>query len=74
MKKELKPTVTFKYPNTHEHQYEIECVRKALDLNSSVFDALNKIRTRLKYESPTKKEIAVLEELRSILSEFHVEG
>jgi hypothetical protein len=73
--KKKKATVTFSFPNDHEHKYDIKCHSKAVELNSSVWDALQKIRARLKYSTNVSDaERTFLTELQSYLYENYVEG
>lgn len=67
------------YEFTGEHvesdEYDFSCITKAKDLNIAVYDCLQIIRSRLKYEEgQSDREIEVLEELRTKLYEFYTEG
>jgi hypothetical protein len=73
--KKKKATITFSFPNDFEHKYDIACHNKAIDLNGSVWDVLQKIRTRLKHEeNVSEAEREFLEVLRSELYENYTEG
>lgn len=67
----------FKVVVTYTDRYEFECAFKATKLNASIEHALREIRNRLKYEyehEVSKAEEELLENLRSILAEYYVEG
>lgn len=69
------PIFAYMYPNTPDHQYDIKCVQNAKDLNLNVYEALQVIRTRLKYgQDVTDIEQETLEQLRKLLGEYYVEG
>jgi hypothetical protein len=65
--------VSFEYANTHENKWEIECHIKAVDSQMAIYDALNKIRSRLKYNKTSKAERDFLQTLRSVLLEVYLE-
>lgn len=72
----MKKTVTLSF--TIEDQFdehEVECARRGVALNIAIWDALQTIRTRLKYndENVTDEERTFLENLRSDLSAVYVE-
>lgn len=68
-----KVTLTyFIYDSSDEH--EVECARNGVKLNLAIFDALNTIRSRLKYaDDVTEAEVKFLEELRSELRQAYIE-
>lgn len=71
MKKKV--TITFLDEEGGE-DYEMRCALNATALNIAIWDALQEIRKRIKYDDTlTDKEIEMLENLRSILSEAYVE-
>ena len=72
----IKQKVTLTYYITHEDgDYDLQCAMKAVALNLSISDALQEIRSRLKYgEDVTEKEDQVLRNLQTILNEHYVEG
>ena len=73
--KKKKATITFSFPNDHEHKYDIKCHNKAVELNCSVWDVLQKIRGRLKYsDNVTEAESEFLKELQEDLYEHYTEG
>jgi hypothetical protein len=67
-------TITFTFPNDFDHEFEISCHYNAINLNFSVYDALQKIRNVIKYTEISEKERKLLEELKEILSEYYTEG
>lgn len=57
-------TLTFKLPEEgSEHRLAI----RAGEMSSALWEIAQKIRARLKYESPSKAESDTLEELRSMI-------
>lgn len=72
----VKQKVTLTYYITHEDgEYDLQCAMKGVNLNLSIYDALNEIRTRLKYgEDITEKEEQTLRNLQTILNEHYIEG
>jgi hypothetical protein len=68
-----KVTVTY-IIDENNSDYDLRCSMAATDLNGAVWDALQKIRNRLKYcDNVSEAEINCLEEIRSILGESYVE-
>ena len=73
----MKKTVILKFEmEENEQNYELDCILKATAAQSAIYDALQRIRNRLKYESDdvSEKEQSILEEIRSILNDVVVEG
>lgn len=69
-----KARVIFSFPNDADNRYDIKCHQNAVDLNNSVYEALQQIRSKLKYEEVTDEEREFLQQLREILSEYYTEG
>lgn len=69
------PMIIYAFPNDNEHEYDLKCIYNAKNLNLNVYDALQVIRTRLKYgQDVTDIEQETLEQLRKLLGEYYVEG
>ena len=72
----MKKTVTlsFRIEDSHD-EHDVECARRGVALNIAIWDALQSIRTRLKYndENVTDEERAFLEQLRSDLGAAYIE-
>lgn len=57
-----------------DSDYDYKCALSATKLNLSIYDALNEIRSRLKYgENVSVAETECLENIRSILNEHYIE-
>lgn len=72
----MKKTVTLSYRIEDSFDnHEVECARRGVALNIAIWDAIQTIRTRLKYndQNVTEEERNFLEELRSSLYEVYVE-
>lgn len=72
----MKKTVTLSYRIEDSFdEHEVECARRGVALNIAIWDALQTIRTRLKYndESVTDEERNFLEQLRSDLGAVYIE-
>lgn len=70
----IKKTLTF-IVEPGDNDYDFECANRGTKLNMAIHDALENIRSRLKYgETVSNKEQQVLENLRSILAEVYIEG
>lgn len=72
----MKKTVTLTYRiEDNFDNHEVECARRGVALNIAIWDALQTIRTRLKYndENVTDEERAFLEQLRSDLGAAYIE-
>ena len=69
-----KAKVIFEFPNDFDNKYNIQCHHNAIDLNNSIYEALQEIRSKLKHGQPTEEEQEFLQKIREILSEFYVEG
>lgn len=68
-----KITVTYLIEDKFD-EHDFECARKGVELNIAIWDALQTIRTRLKYaEDVSDTEQAFLEELRTGLSYAYIE-
>lgn len=71
----MKKTVYLKFEENGEGSFNLNCALNAEKTQFAISDALQRIRTRLKYESDdvSESEEKVLLEIRSILSEVVVE-
>jgi hypothetical protein len=72
----MKKTVTLSYRIEDSFdEHEVECARRGVALNIAIWNALQSIRTRLKYndENVTDEERSFLEELRSDLGHAYIE-
>lgn len=68
-----KITLTYLIEDQYD-EHDFECARKGVSLNIAIHEALNSIRTRLKYaEDVSDAETAFLEELRSELGAAYIE-
>ncbi|NJO65127.1 MAG: hypothetical protein HC836_45575 [Richelia sp. RM2_1_2] len=71
----IKKILEFTIDETGDSEYDFECANKGVKLNGSIYEALDEIRSRLKYgEDVTEVERTTLEQLRITLSEYYVEG
>lgn len=72
----MKKTVTLSFRiEDRFDEYDVDCARNGVKLNIAIWDAINKIRSQLKYndEGMSDKEREFLESLRSDLSEAYIE-
>jgi hypothetical protein len=68
-----KITITYLIEDKFD-EHEFECARKGVELNIAIWDALQTIRTRLKYaEDVSDTEQVFLEGLRTGLSYAYIE-
>lgn len=68
-------TLTFIIEPNGYNEYNFECANRGVKLNLAIQETLENIRSRLKYaKDVTKAEEKFLEELRTALSEYYVEG
>jgi len=67
-------TLSFRIEDRFD-EYDVDCARNGVKLNIAIWDALQAIRSRLKYndDNVTDEERAFLEELRSNLGEAYIE-
>ena len=72
----MKKTVTLSFKIEDQFdEHEVECARRGVALNIAIWDALQTIRTRLKYndENVSDEERMFLEGLRTDLSSAYIE-
>lgn len=71
----MKKTVIIKFEENDEGNFNLNCAMNAEKAQFAIGDALQRIRTRLKYESDdvSESEEKVLTEIRAILAEVVVE-
>lgn len=68
-----KVTITY-FIRDQSDEHEVECARNGVKLNLAIYDALNTIRSRLKYaEDVSDAEVKFLEELRGELRQAYIE-
>lgn len=67
-------TITYEISQPSD-MYDLKCAQNGVHLNISIYDALNSIRTRLKYcsDDVSESEQKFLEELRAELSNAYIE-